>query len=86
MEKEIVKEFNLPSGKKASIQKFKGLDVLRAQRMADGDSDKVMFAMIATSVLIDGNPIVMEDLEEMDGFDVVRLMGEFNSGTSALSK
>lgn len=86
MENEIVKEFDLPSGKKAAVKKFRGLDVLRAQRMAGEDTEKVLFAMIATCVLIDGEPIVMEDLEVMDGFDVVRLMGEFNSGTSAQKK
>jgi len=85
-EREIVKAFDLPSGKKATVTKFKGIDVLRAQRMAGDDTEKVLFAMIATSVQIDGVPVVMEDLEEMDGFDVLRIMGEFNYGTSAQGK
>lgn len=86
MEKEVVKEFELPSGKKATMTRFKGADVIRAQRMADGDSERITFAMIATCTLIDGQPIVMEDLEEMDGFDVMSLMGEFTSATSGQKK
>lgn len=35
------------------------------------------FAMIALTTKIDGQPVLMEDLDEMDGADVIALMGEF---------
>lgn len=71
------KEIKLPSGKTATISQFKGKHVREAQRMADSDVSKMTFAMIALTTKIDGQPIMMEDLDEMDGSDVIALMGEF---------
>lgn len=71
------KEIKLPSGKVATISGFKGKHIREAQRMADTDISKMTFAMIALTTVIDGNPIIMEDLDEMDGADVLALMGEF---------
>lgn len=71
------KEIKLPSGKVAVIAPFKGKHVREAQRIADGDTSKIMFAMIAVTTTIDGLPVVVEDLDEMDGQDVLKLMGEF---------
>lgn len=71
------KEIKLPSGKTAVISPFKGKHVREAQRMADSDLSKMTFAIIALTTKIDGQPILMEDLDEMDGPDVIELMGEF---------
>lgn len=71
------KEIKLPSGKMAKISGFKGRHIREAQRMADSDVSKMTFAMIALTTTIDGQPIVMEDLDDMDGKDVIALMGEF---------
>jgi hypothetical protein len=71
------KEINLPSGKVAVIVPFKGKHVREAQRIAGGDVSNIMFAMISLTTSIDGNPILMEDMDEMDGSDVLALMGEF---------
>lgn len=73
------KTITLPSGKTAVIAPFKGKHVRDAQRISDGDASKFMFAMIATSTTIDGQPFVMEDLDEMDGKDVMSLMAEFST-------
>lgn len=71
------REIKLPSGKTATIAQYKGKHVREAQRMADSDVSKLTFAIIALTTKIDGQPILMEDLDEMDGPDVIALMGEF---------
>jgi hypothetical protein len=74
----MAKSITLPSGKVAEIQDFKGKHIREAQRISDGETDKFIFAMISVCGTIDGKPIIMEDLDEMDGKDVLALMGEFN--------
>lgn len=54
--------------------------------MVDGDTSKIVFAMIALTVTIDKEPVVMEDLDEMDGADVLELMGEFSGNFSLTPK
>lgn len=57
---------------------------MAAQKASGGDSDKIIFALIAQCVTIDGKVVVMEDLEDMNGADCLALMGEFGSNfTSA---
>jgi hypothetical protein len=72
------KTITLPSGKTAVIEHFKGKHVRTAQQIADGDSTKILFALIAQLTTIDGEPVVMEDLDEMHGPDVMKLMAEFS--------
>lgn len=72
------KEIKLPSGKVAIIGEFKGKHIREAQRIADGQQDKFLFALISITSTIDGQPIVVEDLDEMSGADVMMLMGEFS--------
>ena len=74
----MAKEITLPSGKVASIGEFKGKHIREAQRIADGEQDKFMFALISLTSTIDGMPVVAEDLDEMSGADVLALMGEFS--------
>lgn len=71
------KVITLPSGATAEINPFKGKHVREANRLSDGDASLFIFAMIATTCTVNGKPIVIEDLEEMDGRDVLRLQGEF---------
>ena len=73
-----VTTLQLPSGKTAVIQEFKGKHVAEAVRMADGNESKVIFALIALLTTIDGQPVVMEDIDEMAGKDVMKLMGAFS--------
>ncbi len=73
-------EATLPSGVTAEFKPFLGKHVREAQRIAAGSEDPgaMMFTMIALCVLINGKPVVMEDLDEMPGKDVLALMGEFS--------
>lgn len=77
------KVITLPSGKKAVITKFLGKHVREAQKIAGGEADKVIFSIIALTTTIDGNPVVMEELDEMDGMDVMTLYGQFGSNFSS---
>lgn len=72
------KEITLPSGKVALIEQFKGKHVRLAQRNAGTDTDAFLYHLIAMLTTIDGNPVVLEDLDEMEGRDLMRLMAEFS--------
>lgn len=72
------KEITLPSGAVATKLEFKGKHVRNAQRLADGDQSMALFALISVATLIDGKPILIEDIDEMDGRDVIVLMAEYN--------
>lgn len=78
----------LPSGRTASIRKGKGRDLIQASRMAGGASDgiKISMAIIAVLTLIDGEPLVIEQVEDMDLNDVMKLLAEaVGNGGSSLS-
>lgn len=81
------KTVTLPSGKIAVISSFKGKHIREAQKIANGEADKLLFAIIALSVIIDGKPVLLEELDEMDGMDVMTLYGQFGTNfTSAPNK
>lgn len=71
------KKIELSGGRIAVIGDFKGKHVLEAQRLVGKEADKMIFALIATCVKIDGNSVFIEDLDDMNGADVLTLMGEF---------
>jgi len=73
-----VQEIILPSGRKAVISAFKGKHIREATRLADGESDKLVFALIAITTKIDGKPVLLEDMDEMDGRDAMKLTAAFS--------
>lgn len=73
------KIIELSNGRKAEVVRPKGKDIRQAQRIADGESDLIMFALISLTTTIDGQPVTVEDLDEMDGIDVLKLQAEFGS-------
>lgn len=64
------------TNRNATIAPFKGKHVREAQRRADGDSEAIVFHILCAIVEIDGQPLHIEDLDEMDGAEVMQLMGE----------
>src|SRR5579871_914751 len=77
------KTVTLASGKVAEIRKGKGKDAIRvmSRLMAETkgpnlDLGRMMFLLTAELVRVDGKPIAIEDLEEMELGDTLRLMGE----------
>ena len=82
------KTIELPSGSVAVINPFKFKTLQEAQRLIGDNSERLMAALIALTTTIDGNDVVMEDIEEMDGIDAIALLGEFSdfTGFSKLNK
>jgi hypothetical protein len=70
--KEVTQE--LTSGKTAKMRPLKGKDIRMVQRLMGGDESKFVFAAISQAVTIDGNPITIEELDEMPMGDVMPLM------------
>jgi hypothetical protein len=62
----------------ATISDFKGKHIMEATKVAEGDAGKMIFALIAITTTIDGKKIVMEDLLEMNGKDVLKLQAAFS--------
>jgi hypothetical protein len=64
------------TNRSATIAPFKGKHVREAQRRADGDSEAIVFHILCALVEIEGEPLHLEDIDEMDGSEVLQLMGE----------
>lgn len=79
-ERNIYKEFELPSGKTCVIKRFKGKHVQQAQRLMDSKLNGEDFAdsLAAILVEIDGKPVVLEDFAEMDGMDYLKMITPIN--------
>lgn len=79
-ERNIYQEFDLPSGKKCVIKRFKGKHVQQAQRLMDAKLGGEDFAdcLAAMLVEIDGKPVIKEDLPEMDGVDYLKMITPIN--------
>jgi hypothetical protein len=78
-----MREITLPSGKVAVIKDGKGKDLFWAQKMAN-DTSEIMKMLMVRLVLVDGNPITEDDLDEMDISDVLMLTNEFGKIFSPL--
>ncbi len=72
-----VRTIELPSGRKAELKEFKGKHIKEAQRIAGENSENLIYAIIAMLTTIDGQPVMMEDLDDMPGKDLLKLMAEF---------
>lgn len=72
-----VKTVALPSGRSATVKKGKGKHLRAAGRHANPAQDPMGYAMALAAQLveIDGNPVLPEDLDEMDMDDVQAIMG-----------
>lgn len=68
----------LSDGRKAEFHPFKGKHTREAQKISNGDTSKMIFAMMAVCVTIDDKPIMMEDLDDMNGGDVLKLQAKFS--------
>lgn len=82
----VLKKVLLPSGSVAVFFKRKGVALINAQRKADGDNSRTGFALLSEIIQIDGKTVLMEDIEQMDLFDVMRLsevLGELGKSGQA---
>jgi len=78
-----MKELTLPSGKTAVFKDGKGRDLLNAQRKAH-TPEEIIFALIAEIAQIDEQPLIYEDLLEMDLEDVLALQAEISGKFQSL--
>jgi len=73
--------FTLPSGKKATIKPYQGKHIRQALKIADGDTSIIPFALISLIVTVEDKPVIYEDIDEMYGPDVMKLMEKFGDFT-----
>lgn len=66
----------LPSGKTATIYQGKGRDVRKAQKLAESDQSLYMNALMSLLVQIDGQYLLMEDFDDLDAKDYMKLLSE----------
>lgn len=71
-----VKTLTLSTGQVATVRPGKGRDIRIAARSVNAAQDPMGYAMalMACLTMIDGKPIVLEDLDEMELEDVNALM------------
>lgn len=72
------KVITLSDGRVCVIRKGKGKDAVEAMKVAGTDSSNFIFALMSRVTTIDGNPIVMEDLEELPLPDVMHMQEVFS--------
>jgi len=72
-----MKQILLPSGKIATYKKGYGQNLLNAQRKAR-TNEEIMYSIMAEVIEIDGQPLIYEDIFEMELEDVVVLYSEIS--------
>lgn len=72
-------EITLSNGKTAVCRPAKGKDVMKAQRLMDGDAEKMLPALISVCTTIDGQMLTIEEQEEMPAGDFMKVMGHFGT-------
>lgn len=70
--------FELPSGKKCEIKRFKGKHVQQAQRLMNSDGSDMAECLASILVEIDGKPVFKDEFDEMDGVDYLKIMTPIN--------
>lgn len=80
-----MKQILLPTGKTAVFKDGKGKDLLNAQRKAK-TPDEILFALIAELTQIDEQPLIYEDLLEMELEDVLALQAEMSGKFQSLQQ
>jgi len=77
-DRNIYQEFDLPSGKKCIIKRFKGKHVQQAQRLMNSDGSDMAECLASILVEIDGKQVFKDEFEEMDGVDYLKIMTPIN--------
>jgi hypothetical protein len=70
-------QIQLSDGRTAEIRKFKGRDMVKAQKLAGKDTEMIPPYVCAMVTTIDGKPVMVEHLlDEMEGEDYLKILGE----------
>lgn len=75
----VLKEFILPSGKKARIYAGKGSHCNLAMEIAAGDQKQYLPALMHLLIEVDGEKLRPDELTDMPMKDYLSLQGEFAS-------
>ena len=73
-----VENITLPSGAVATCIRAKGKHVMEAQRLMDGDPEKMVPALMSICTTFEGKRLPMEDYFEMEARDFMALMGHYS--------
>ena len=71
-------EFDLPSGKKCVIKRFKGKHVQQAQRLMNSEGTDMAECLASILVEIDGKQLFKDEFAEMDGVDYLKVITPIN--------
>lgn len=77
-DRNIYLEFDLPSGKKCTIKRFKGKHVQQAQRLMNDEGSDMAECLASLLVEVDGKALFKDEFEEMDGVDYLKIMTPIN--------
>lgn len=81
-----VKEFTLPSGILVTLKEGKMRDVIAATKNAGDDKEKIMLALIARLATFNGKAMVMEDIENLNLRDSMKLLEVFGEEVGPLAE
>jgi len=74
-----ITEIVLSDGVVAKCIIAKGKHVIKAQRLMDGDAEKMFPALISVCTSVNDKMVTMEELEEMSAGDYMKLMEHFST-------
>lgn len=74
----VVQELTLTDGTTAQLYKATGRDVIKAQRISDGDQSLFTNAYMALTVQLNGRDVFPDELLDLSGEDYLTLMGEWS--------
>lgn len=74
-----VTEITLSDSRIAVCRPAKGKDVMKAQRLMDGNAELMLPALISVCTTIDKQMLTIEEQEEMPAGDFMKIMGHFGT-------
>lgn len=72
------KRFKISDGKEVVVRRLKAKDYIMAEGMVAGNQSLVTPAMLHLAIKVDGRMLPMEDIEELDGPDYLKIKNNFN--------
>lgn len=71
-------QFTLPSGVVCVKSRFTAKQSKQCMKMAGGNEDQMMDAIISETCTFDGKKIFMDEIEDMDGMDYLMVLGKLS--------
>lgn len=74
----VLRKTTLSTGAVARFHRRKGRVLKAAQRKAGGDASAMAAALLSEVITVDDKLMAMEDIEDLDLFDLLKLQGIFS--------